>query len=388
MKDHALSGDRPRLAARAGRALAIVAAVAAHGALPVDAQDMHPDLIRAQCETIHPIADQSIVFGQVTDGRSGLPIPGGTVFLEWVSVSGVADTSFHSASADTEDGAYIFCDVPQNTRLTAYARVLGGRTDSEEFVFTGGESERRDLMVRLVQLEAAVAGTIIDSETGDAVAGATVSLPDSDLSALTNDQGRFSLPGVPLGQHELLVQHLAYGEPRVPVSVENGTTAHLLVRLEPRAIALEPISVEVTRRPMWLETNGFYHRLDRSLGQFVTPEMISRRSFARFSEVLRSVPGLIVREVCAPHCFERIGMAGSTQGGDCLPTFYMDGRRMNVRPAPRSSYWEPRGLIDLDALAAPHDLAAVEVYRSIAETPPEFYGRCGSIVIWTKRGIG
>ena len=372
---------------RCALALALGASVVAIAA-PAVAQELHPDLIRAQCETIHPIPDQSIVFGQVTDGRSGLPIPGGKVILEWFTMSGVADSAFHSATAETSDGAYIFCDVPQNTRLRAYATVLGGRTATEEFLFTGGESERRDLMVRLLQLEAAVAGTIVDADTGAPVVGATVSIPGAELSALTNGSGWFTMPGVPLGQHEFLVQHLAYGEPRVPVTVEQGTTTHLVIRLAPRAIALEPISVEVSRRPMWLESKGFYHRLDRSLGQFVTPDMIAQRSFARFSEVLRSVPGLEVREICAPHCFERISMSGSTQGGGCIPTFYMDGRRMNVRPAPRSSRYEPAGLIDLDVLAAPHDLAAVEVYRSIAETPPEFYGRCGSIVIWTKRGVG
>lgn len=351
-------------------------------------QQINPALIRAQCEAVHPIPDQSIIYGQVTDGRSGLPIPGGTVYLEWKTVSGVADTSFHSASAETSDGAYIFCDVPQDTPLRAYAMALGGRSGSQDFLFSGGELERRDLEMRLIQIESGVTGVLTDAESGDPIVGATITVPGTDLSALTNTSGRFRLPGVPVGQHDFMVAHVGYGQPRIPVTVENGQSTHVSARLEPRAIALEPISVEIALRPLWLETRGFYHRQERSLGQFVTPEMIRRRSFARFSEVLQSVPGLIVRTICSPRCFQQIGMAGSTQGGGCIPTFYMDGRTMHVRPAPRTSRFEPAGLIDLDALAAPHDLAAVEVYRSIAETPPEFYGRCGSIVIWTKRGIG
>jgi outer membrane receptor for ferrienterochelin and colicin len=145
--------------------------------------------------------------------------------------------------------------------------------------------------------------------------------------------------------------------------------------------------VTVERRPQWLESTGFYDRVAQNLGQHVTPEDLERRSTLRFSEVLRDVPGIDLRPVCTPHCYHQIRMAGTTQSG-CIPTFYMDGRRVNVRPKPRGSRREPPGLFDLDVIATGSDIAAVEVYRSIAETPPEFYGRCGSIVIWTKRGAG
>lgn len=354
---------------------------------PLAAQVLDPELIRVQCEAIHAIPDQSIIYGLVTDGRSGLPIPGGIVRLEWVSVSGIADTARHSAEAEAANGAYIFCDVPQDVRLSVHASALGGRSGREEFLFDGGESARGDLEVFIAQIEGGLGGQITDSETGAAIVGATVTVAGTDASALTNREGSFSISGIPVGRQELVIRHVAYGEPRVAVTVDNGQSTHVGVTLEPRAIAVEPISVEISRRPMWLESNGFYHRQERSLGQFVTPEMIEQRSFARFSEVLQQVPGVTIRTVCTPRCFERVAMTGATQT-ECIPTFYMDGRQMHVRPAPRSSRFAPAGLIDLDSFAAPHDLAAVEVYRSIAETPPQYYGRCGSIVIWTKRGSG
>ena len=347
------------------------------------------DLIRAQCEALHNVPDQSILYGLVTDGRTGLPIPGATVRLEWSVASGVSDTARHTASAETADGTYIFCDVPQGTRLRAFADALGGRSAASEFFFEGGEFERSDHTVALRRLEGTVRGRLIDSETGDPIAGAVITVrnPDGagDASTLSDDRGTFSLPGVPMGARELIIEHVAYGEPRVAVAVDETTASYLSIRLEPRAIAVEPISVEVSNRPVWLEANGFYDRKESNLGQFVTPEMIQNRSFARFHEILRAVPGLSVRTICSPYCYAQIGMAGATQSG-CVPTFYMDGRRINVRPKPRTSPRDPPGLIDLDALAITGDLAGVEVYRSIAETPPQFYGRCGSIVIWSKRG--
>ncbi|MDH3735156.1 MAG: carboxypeptidase-like regulatory domain-containing protein [Gemmatimonadota bacterium] len=354
---------------------------------PTEAQQLDPDLVRIQCEAIHEIEDQSIIFGLVKDGRSGLPIPGGVVRLEWVTVSGIADSTFNTADAGAANGAYIFCDVPQDTRLQVFATALGGRSGREDFYFEAGESARRDLEVFIAQIEGGIGGRLTDSETEDAIVGATISVTGTDASALSNRNGDFSISDVPVGRQELLIRHVAYGEPRVPVTVENGQSTHVEVVLEPRAIAVEPLSVEISRRPLWLESNGFYERQERSLGQFVTPEMIEQRSFARFSEVLQQVPGVIVRTICTPRCFERIAMSGATQTG-CIPTFYMDGRLMHVRPAPRTSRLEPAGLIDLDGFAPPHDLAAVEVYRSISETPPQYYGRCGSIVIWTKRGTG
>jgi len=40
----------------------------------------------------------------------------------------------------------------------------------------------------------------------------------------------------------------------------------------------------------------------------------------------------------------------------------------------------------------PEDIAAIEVYKSSAETPMQFQGAdggpCGTIVIWTRRRLG
>jgi len=157
--------------------------------------------------------------------------------------------------------------------------------------------------------------------------------------------------------------------------------------LAPEPIALAPIAVRISTRPQWLETTGFYDRKERSLGQFVTPDDIARRSYARFSEVLRDVQGVDMTTVCTPRCIQRVSMTSTTLPG-CIPTFYVDGRRILVRPAPTRQRNQPPGLLDLGAIATGSDLEAVEVYRSLAEMPAEFFGRCGSIVIWTKRGAG
>lgn len=316
----------------------------------------------------------------MVDARSGTPLPGSTVHLAWVTTAGASDSTIHDTATRTKDGAYIFCDVPQHTRLVAWAEALGLTSPRVAFFFEGGESAREDLSVQLRRVTGAVSGVLLDDSSGEPIAGATITIVGADVSGLTDSRGRFRLSDVPVGAHQAVVHHIAYGEPHLTFSVSSTMNTHLVVRLAPRAIALEPISIQVTSRRKWLETNGFYQRLDSSLGNFVTPEDIETQPYRNFAQVLRTVPAVNLRQVCTPHCSVLIRMAGSTQT-DCIPTFYMDGRRIN-------QLTDPDGTIDLDMLVFGADLAAVEVYRGISETPPQFYGRCGSIVIWTKRGAG
>jgi hypothetical protein len=364
-----------------------LAAAFAAAAGPLIAQTLDPALIRARCETIHQIPDQSILFGTVVDARSGLPLPGTMVHLRWFTLRGVRDTTMHSASAEAADGAFIFCDVPQKTRLTVWADGMGQAGGHTEFFFEAGESTRHDVQLGLRQVFGSISGRLVDDASGRPIAGATIELEGTEGAWLSDNGGRFRIDDVTVGSHEAAISHIAFGRPQLVLTVEQGITTHADIRLEPRAIAVEPIAVEISRRVQHLETNGFYEREDRSLGQFVTPDELARQPWRRFSEVLRTVPGLELRSVCTPYCSQSIRMAGSTQS-DCAVTFYIDGRRVNVQPKPASSRLEPRGLIDLDAIATGSDLAAVEVYRGIAQTPAQFYGRCGSIVIWTKRGTG
>ncbi len=343
-----------------------------------ETRPLDPELIRARCEVVHRIEDQSVLFGHVVDGRTGMALPGGKVYLRWVTSQGVADSTIHRAQAEAVDGAYIFCDLPQGARLTAWAHALGHASQPVELFFEGGETTRRDLEVAFQRAFGGVAGRLIDASTGEPIEAAAVLIPRADdASAVTDNGGAFHFPELPTGQFEATIRHVAYGQPTLMVEVSEGRTTHLEVRLTPEPIALEPIAVAVSSRPQWLENNGFYHRQNRSLGQFVSPEDIAERPWRRFSQVLSDVPGVRIFRVCNPHCEQIVRMTGTTRRS-CRPEFYIDGRRLVFREA-----W-----IDLDGLASSNDLAAIEVYRSIAETPPQFYGLCGSVVIWTKRGTG
>ena len=354
---------------------AIVTLIVLSGGAPRLAGQLDPALVRARCEVVHQIENQSIIYGAIIDGRSGMPLPGSRVHLEW-NTRGEGGAMFQNrVAADSEDGGYIFCDVPQGTRLTAWADALGLTSPRVAFVLEGGETVREDLNVILQQALGAVSGFLIDDSTEQPIRIARAAAED-----VTDSNGGFRLVDVPVGSHEVVIRHIAYGEPTMDLVVNQAMSTHAVIRLEPRAIAVEPIAVTITARRKWLEDNEFYHRLERQLGSFVTPEEVDRQPHRTLAEVLRTIPAINLRQRCFPHCQVQIEMAGSTMRG-CIPTFYVDGRRVHQLTDPDDA------MIDLDTLAVGPEIAAVEVYRGVSESPPQFYGRCGSIVIWTRRGL-
>ncbi|MDX1579583.1 MAG: hypothetical protein R3266_13950, partial [Gemmatimonadota bacterium] len=145
-----------RVPGRAGLAAGLAGLSPAVG---LAAQELDERLIRTRCEAVHEIPDQSILYGFVVDGRSGTPLPGSTVYLSWTSVE-AGDSTVNRAAAESEDGAYIFCDVPQDTPLTAWAESMGGSSPRSDFLFEGGESARTDLEIRLAAVTGVVTGTL------------------------------------------------------------------------------------------------------------------------------------------------------------------------------------------------------------------------------------
>ena len=68
----------------------------------------------------------------------------------------------------------------------------------------------------------AVRGRVVDAQTGEAIAKATVSIPASKIEAATDGKGAFVLPNVLPGDVEIVVTTIGYGIVRKAVHVEEG----------------------------------------------------------------------------------------------------------------------------------------------------------------------
>jgi TonB-dependent receptor len=86
-----------------------------------------------------------------------------------------------------------------------------------------------------------ITGRVIGPD-GSAVQGAAVLLQDGGRGVLTDASGRFFLPGLEIGRHELLIRQLGFRAATLMVSVPHGE-APLTVRLEADPLVLPGITV-------------------------------------------------------------------------------------------------------------------------------------------------
>ena len=102
----------------------------------------------------------------------------------------------------------------------------------------------------------------------------------------------------------------------------------------------------------------------------------SRVPASKYSRSLRRISAGVLLLLKISHAMsgasEGIGSFGNTLLiRNCRPTVYLNGMRMDDEAAS-----------DLDMLANPSELTAVEVYTA-AGRPAEFWGNdCGSVVLW------
>ncbi|MFN8547055.1 MAG: carboxypeptidase-like regulatory domain-containing protein [Candidatus Eisenbacteria bacterium] len=86
-------------------------------------------------------------------------------------------------------------------------------------------------------------GTVLEVDSGRAIAGALVSLPDLARFALTDGEGRFSLPDVPPGPQHLVAQSIGYATHRLHAIVPRGGWLEINLDLKPEPIPLAPVTV-------------------------------------------------------------------------------------------------------------------------------------------------
>lgn len=90
-----------------------------------------------------------------------------------------------------------------------------------------------------------VSGVVVDAESGAPVSEALVAIQGTGLSVVTDPEGRFEVSGVPLGELQLVLRHIAYGEHTEALAVDGSSSLDFRIRVSTRAIELAPLGVEV-----------------------------------------------------------------------------------------------------------------------------------------------
>lgn len=141
-------------------------------------------------------------------------------------------------------------------------------------------------------------GTIVDSETGETLIGALVEVEGSDVKAISDLSGNFSLAGLPGGACTLKVTYMGYVTATVQCeSHGEGTSAPaVVISMTPDEQQLEGIVVTAEERR---NTGAALMRISHESSVIVTgisAEEISRTQDSNAGEIIRRIPGVSLIE--------------------------------------------------------------------------------------------
>ena len=289
------------------------------------------------------------------------------------------------------DGSYRLCGLPDRFEAKLQAqRKDGGETAEVPVVQDGGLLALRSMSVaalpklakgadtagapiRQPRGKARVFGRVVN-KGGAPVVGARVGLMGTSAATLSRTNGDFVLDSLPAGTQALVVRQIGYRPTEVPVELSSRTPARVTVRLGIFVPELSPVEV-VSRRDEGLQKVGYLDRKRTSAGgYFMDAEQLDKRNALRFSDILRTTPGIRVVEQGGQ---AMITSTRSASGGGCV-TMYVDG-----------SPWQQIQPGDLDSYVQPSEVAAIEVYNG-PSVPPQFTTAgqsCAAVVVWTKTRV-
>ncbi len=212
---------------------------------------------------------------------------------------------------------------------------------------------------------------MVEAGSGRAVLGASVSVSVRG-PYLTDDAGRFDVPGLTAGLKEVEIAALGYAARAVSVTVQGGRTTVLEVSVAVDALELQPIEVQV--RSSFLESRGVYRRVEGGRSaRIVTRAELEERDSYRLSDSMTDVPGLRV---------ERQNKRSVLLGrGRCQMRIFVDG--VPVSPG-------MDGTVDID-LFPPEWIEIAELYVGISAMPVEYADGgedCGVVLLWTRQRAG
>ncbi|HEY2027418.1 MAG TPA: carboxypeptidase regulatory-like domain-containing protein [Gemmatimonadaceae bacterium] len=289
------------------------------------------------------------------------------------------------------DGSYRLCGLPTKYEGKLQAqRKDGGATAEVPVTQDDGVLALRSMSVAALPAAVAAAdstgkpapvrkGTArvfgkVLNKSGAPVVGARIGLMGYSAATLTKSNGDFVLDSLPAGTQALVVRQLGYRPTEVAVDLSSRTPARVTVRLGDYVPELTPVEV-VSRREEGLQKVGFLDRKRSGAGgYFFTPEQIERRNAIKFTDIVRTAPGLRVSETNGQ------AMLSSTRnvGGSGCVTVWVDG-----------AAWQQLDAGDLDTFVQPNEVAAIEVYNGIS-VPPQFTQpgqNCTALVVWTKTRV-
>jgi len=309
---------------------------------------------------------------------------GAEVSIAWTDIEaskqvGVRRTPHVLRDSTDATGSFKLCGLPSSLQATLQARK-GGSVTAEVPISLGDQETA--LSARTLLLSHADSGvkTGIASVSGRVIlegapsnAGSRVEVVGTDIVALTNDKGDFTIRNLPSGSQVLLARHLGFGSEWVPVDLSSRQPKQVSIKLPKFVAMMDPVLV-TARRTASLDKIGFNQRKKSGYGRFLGPEEIQAMHPNYVTDILRNVPGLKVNYTPDGETVTSSRGASSILGGNCTQ-YYLDDMP-----------WQSMTPGDINSFVNGSEIVGVEVYQG-GNTPPRYSAgtqNCTTIVLWTK----
>ena len=183
----------------------------------------------------------------------------------------------------------------------------------------------------------------------------------------SNADGRFEVVDLETSLVTLRVRHIGFRARSIPVHISTPSRrSSIVIVLETAVVSLQAMSIVGDEEESDARLRGFNERrANNNFGSYLDRSDIERRRPQYVSEVLRGVRGISILPS------RRIGNIVRIRS--CSPLVWVDGVRLPGA--------------ELDEIAKPDDVAAMEIYTSYAGIPAQFFDRtatCGTIIVWTR----
>jgi hypothetical protein len=126
-----------------------------------------------------------------------------------------------------------------------------------------------------------LSGRVTDSQTGQPVPSAQISLVGSNLGTQTNSDGNFVIRGIAPGTVTVRVLTLGYAETSEQVTIVAGQATTLNVELRPAAIHLNPVVVTATGEQRRIEVGN-------AIAFVKASEVVETRAVSNMADLLTS----------------------------------------------------------------------------------------------------
>lgn len=241
-----------------------------------------------------------------------------------------------------------------------------------------------------------VSGQILDARTGEPVQGAFVSMLTSEgrfrRITGTDSVGRFAFDEVLPGRFRLSAGRMGYYPSQGgPMALELNDSLAVDIRLSASGVLLQPITVvarAVARGNPVLR--GFYERMESGTGYYLNRDEVAARNASMVTDLLVTLPGVRLG-AWTPAAGRQIIMSRALRSGPagCPVQFFVDNVHVNRNTAASLGRQDPVLPLSIDAYVQPSAIEGIEVYAGLSSLPAQFMtneARCGTVVVWTRRG--